>query len=58
MWKETKDEEVQIKETPITAPKKKAKKTPEKDDDANNILRAIKKAAKKPALSKGPEDFL
>ena len=53
--KRGKDEEVQIKETPIAAPKKKAKKTSEKEDDAKDIMRSIKKAAKRPA--KGPEEF-
>ena len=55
--KRVKDEEVQIKETPIAAPKKKAKKTSEKEDDAKDIIRSIKKAAKRPALKNGPEEF-
>ena len=31
---EKRDQEIQINETPITAPKKKAKNSPEKEDDA------------------------
>ena len=43
---------------PIAAPKKKAKNLPGKEDNAKDIMRAIKKAAKKPALKNSPQDFL
>lgn len=42
---------------PIAAPKKKAKNLPEKDDNAKDIMRAIKKAAKKPASKNSPQEF-
>ena len=54
--KREKEVEIQIKETPIAAPKKRAKKTSEKENDAKDLFRAIRKASKRPA--KGPEDFL
>ena len=55
--KRAQDQEVQIKEMPIAAPKKKAKNLPEKDDNAKDIMRAIKKAAKKPASKNSPQEF-
>ena len=45
--KRAKDEEVKIQETPIPKPKKKAKNAPpsEKEENAKDVMRAVKKAA-------------